>query len=505
MAGYYLGIDLGTSSVRAFLVSFDPKSSYVDGENYDIQIPHPGYAEQDPLLWYEKLTAVVRRLLSTSGVDPDDIRAVSFSGQMHGMVALDAAGEPIMPVPTWLDARSEDAIREMYDILGEEMIHTHVQNRIATGFLLASLYWTKMHRKEDYERIAHVMLPKDYIRYRLCGRISTDYSDAAGSAAFDNSRFTWAWDVIRGLGLKEEIFPECLPSTQVVGHITEQAARDMGLSVKTQVVSGGSDQCMQSVGNAVITEGVCAAGIGTSSVISTPIPGAIYDRQLRTNTFAHVLPGKCCALVGCLNGGSALKWLSRKVIGVEDYNEISRMAGESGCGAHGLIFLPYLAGERTPHMNPKARGVFFGLNLDHDRKDLSRAVMEGIVFGMKDGMGVLKDMGLSCDRVVAAGGGARSDVWLQIQADILAVPITRSASKEQACLGAAITAAVGIGDFAGFDEACAQCVEPASQVFEPVKEHVALYEEIYEIYKDLYIANKPYFDTLVNIQQRLSN
>ena len=366
MSKYYLGIDLGTSSVRAFLIDFETRLSFVEGENYDVLIPRPGFAEQDPNLWYEKLVEVLRRLLQKSQVPPESIAAVSFSGQMHGLVALDQNGQPVMNVPTWLDQRSESVIPEIYSIVGEDLFHSHIQNRLATGFLLGSLYWTKKNRPDVYEKTAHVMLPKDYIRYRLCGRISTDYSDAAGSAAFNNAESAWAWEVIRALGLKEELFPECLPSTEVVGHISEQAAADTGLSTETLVVSGGSDQCMQSVGNGVIEEGVLAAGIGTSSVISTPIGSAIYDPKLRTNTFAHVLPGKCCALVGCLNGGSALKWLSRKVIGIGDYNEISRMADESGCGAHGLIFLPYLAGERTPHMNPKARGVFFGLNLDHD-------------------------------------------------------------------------------------------------------------------------------------------
>ena len=493
MAKYFLSIDLGTSSVRAFLIDFEKKVSYVKGENYDVLIPQLGYAEQDPLSWYDRMAGVIRELLRESGVDPEEIVAMSFSGQMHGMVALDAENRPVMNVPLWLDQRSGGAIAEIYEKLGAELVKTSVQNQIATGFLLASLYWTKTRRPELYERIAHVMLPKDYVKFRLCGRIATDYSDASGSTAFDSERMAWSDAIIDGLGLKREIFPEILSSTDVAGHITAQAARDTGLSERTLVVEGGSDQCMQSIGNAVIDEGVLASNIGTSSLISTPTKNCVYDPLLRTNTFAHVLPGQRCVVAAHLNGGSILKWLTRKVIGVEDYNEVNRMVASRGPCSNGLIFLPYLAGERTPHMDPKARGVFFGLNLDHDRADMARAVMEGVVFGMKEGLNVQREMGISCKRIVAAGGGARSDVWLQMQADIFESPIFRSASKEQACLGAAMTAAVGAGEFSGFDEACARCVEPSTEVFNPIDENVRIYRRMFDIFHSLYINNKQSF------------
>ena len=496
MARYYLSIDLGTSSVRAFLIDFDQKKSFVKGENYDVLIPQLGYAEQDPQLWYETMSYVIRTLVAESGVDPRDIRAMSFSGQMHGMVALDAEDNPVMNVPLWLDQRSGDAIQEIYDRLGDDLVKQSVQNHISTGFLLASLYWTKLRRPELYGRIAKVMLPKDYVKFRLCGRIATDPSDASGSTAFDCTRMAWSDAIIDGLGLRREIFPEVIASTEVVGQVTAEAARDTGLAEGTLVVEGGSDQCMQSIGNAVIDEGVLASNIGTSSLISTPTLKCVYDPGLRTNTFAHVLPGQCCVVAAHLNGGSILKWLTRKVIGIEDYDEINRMVASRGPCSNGLLFLPYLAGERTPHMDPKARGVFFGLNLDHDRADMARAVMEGVVFGMKEGLNVQREMGISCKRIVAAGGGARSDVWLQMQADIFESPIYRSASKEQACLGAALTAAIGAGRYAGFGEACDQCVEPATQVFNPIDENVRVYRRMFGIFHDLYANNKKSFSDI---------
>ena len=501
MAKYFVGIDLGTSSVRAFLINFDRKKSYVAGENYDVFIPQLGYAEQDPELWYRKMVEVVRRVLAESAISPDEIVAIGFSGQMHGLVALDGDNRPVMNVPLWLDQRSADDLQEIYALLGEDLARDCVQNRIATGFLLSSLYWTKKHRPELYARIARVMLPKDYIKFRLSGRIVTDYSDAAGSLAFDNVHLRWSEPVIDGLGLKREIFPECLPSTAVVGHVSAEAARDTGLSEKTLIVNGGSDQCMQSIGNAVVDEGVFASNIGTSSLITTAARSPLYDPKLRTNTYVHALPGCWSVMAACLNGGSVLKWLSQKIFQGVPYEEINSMVESRPCGSNGLFFLPYMAGERTPHMDPKARGVFFGLTLDHGRADMARALMEGIVFGLKDGLNVLEEIGIPCKRIVAAGGGARSDVWLQMQADIFEKDVYRSASKEQACLGAAITAAVGAGEFASYEQACAACVEPSTQIFSPKAENVRLYRQLYPIFRELYAANKRNFESISNVFQ----
>lgn len=501
MAKYHMGIDLGTSSVRAFLIEFNQKQSFVAGENYDVIIPQLGYAEQDPQLWYEKAVHAVRNVLNQSGVNSHEIAAVSFSGQMHGLVALDRENMPVMNVPIWMDQRSADELPEIYEMVGENRARDCLQNQIATGFLLSSLYWVKKRCPELYDRIACVLLPKDYIKFRMCGRAVTDYSDAAGSLAFDNVHMTWSEPVIAALGLRREMFPECLPSTEVVGHVTAEAARDMGLCEHTLVVNGGSDQCMQSIGNAVIEDGVFASNIGTSSLITTAARDPLYDPLLRTNTFAHALPGCWSVMAACLNGGSVLKWLTQKIFQGARYEEINRMVEQRPCGSNGLFFLPYMAGERTPHMNPHARGIYFGLNLDHGRADMARALMEGIVFGLKDGLNVLEEIGIPCKRIVAAGGGARSDVWLQIQADIFEKDVYRSASKEQACLGAAITAAIGEGCYADYGEACAACVEPSHQIFRPKEENVRIYRQMYPIFRELYASNKHNFETVSSVFQ----
>ena len=496
MENYVIGLDLGTSSVRAFLTCLGKAESYVAGSDYDVMIPEPGHAEQDPAAWYHKAAEVVRKVVRQSNVPPEKIAAISFSGQMHGLVALDGRKQPVMNAVLWLDQRSEDAIADIYQKLGAETIKLNTQNRVSPGFLLASLYWLKLKNPELYERAAHVMLPKDYIKFRLSGRIATDYSDAAGSLAFDNVRLKWADSIIRGLGLREEMFPDCLPSTEIIGHVSPDAARDFGLSEKTLVINGGADQCMQAIGNAVIREGACASNIGTSALICATSAKPLYDPALRGNTFAHVLPGRWSVMAACLNGGSVLKWLTRGIMRIEDYGAVDRMILQQEKPLNDLFFMPYLAGERTPHMNPRARGGFVGLTLQHGQADLARAAMEGVVFAMKDGLAVLKEMGVPCNYAVAAGGGARSDVWLQMQADIFEMDVYRSASKEQACLGAAITAAVGAGLFENFEEACDACVEPAAQVFTPLEKNVVAYRQMYPIFRNLYTANAPIFDQI---------
>ncbi|MGX8705810.1 MAG: xylulokinase, partial [bacterium] len=493
MSKYYMSIDLGTSSVRAFIADLNGRTYYSEAEGYDVHIPRIGYAEQDPRMWYEKTVRAIRAVLNRSNVAPEDIAAISFSGQMHGTVALDDANQPVMNAAIWMDQRSGEVLDEIYSTAGGELILENTQNRIAAGFLVGTLYWLKTRRPELYARISKVMLPKDYIKYRLCGVICTDYSDAAGSLAFDNRRLRWASPLLQTLGLDEALFPECGSSTQIVGHITDAAARETGLSPSTLVVNGGGDSFMQAVGNGIVREGIFSSNIGTASQIATTVSRPLFDPQLRTSTFAHVIPGRWQLMGGCLNGGSCMKWLMRQVLNETDYAALNRAAASRPAGCNGLFFLPYLAGERCPHMDPKARGAFIGLTLDHGRADMERAVMEGVAYALREAAEVLLGIGARCDRIVAAGGGARSDVWLQIQADIFERDVYRSASVEQASLGAAITAAVGVGAYADFEAACDACVDAPTQVFRPIAENVAIYRKLYPIYRDIYARNRELF------------
>ena len=491
MSKVYLGIDLGTSSVRAFLTDFSGQICRAEGESYEVILPRAGWAEQDPREWFDRTAAAIRRALAVTGVDPRRIAAVSFSGQMHGLVALGEDGEPVTNAVIWMDQRGGEVLDEIEARAGE-LIRQSTLNRMSSGFLTASMYWLRTRQPELYARIRRVMLPKDYIRYRLTGRVCTDYSDAAGSLAFDNRRLCWAEPLLARLGLDAGLFPQCLPSTQVVGEISAEAAALTGLAEGTPVVNGGGDTFMQAVGSGVIEEGVVSSNIGTAGQMSATSREPLCDPQLRANTFAHVVPDRWHVMAGCLNSGISLKWAAR-TLGQGDYAALDREVAQRPAGSGGLFFLPYLTGERAPHMDPKARGVFFGLTLEHGRADLERAVMEGVVYALNDCLNVLLEMGVPCRRVMASGGGARSDVWLQMQADIFQRDVYRNASKEQASLGAAITAAVGTGAFASFEEACARCVEPPRDVFHPDEARAAVYRRGYEIFREIYKQNKALF------------
>lgn len=496
MSSLYMSIDLGTSSVRAFVADLEKRAYWAEGEGYDVLIPRLGYAEQDPELWYAKTAQCIRRVLASSGVDPKAIAAISFSGQMHGTVALNADHRPVMNAAIWMDQRSGEVLDEIQTLLGGDFIAENTQNRIAAGYMVGTLYWLKTRNPALYSRIHRVMLPKDYIKYRLSGVISTDYSDAAGSLAFDNRRLCWATPMLDRLGISESILPECGPSTRVVGRVTAEAARDTGLREGTLVVNGGGDSFMQAVGNGIIEEGVFASNIGTAGQISTTVSRPIYDSQLRTSTFAHVIPERWQIFGGCLNSGISLKWITKQILEDTDYAAMNRAVAARPAGCNGLFFLPYLTGERTPHMDPKARGVFMGLTLDHGRADMERAVMEGVAYALNDCLNVLLETGARCDRIIAAGGGARSDVWLQIQADIFGRDVYRSASLEQACLGAAITAAVGAGAYTDFETACARCVDRPTQVFHPIEGNAAFYRRAYPIFRDIYRQNREIFSRI---------
>lgn len=490
---YLAGVDLGTSSVRTMIMTEDGNVKAVFGEDYEISIPKMGYAEQDPEEWYQKFITTLRHCFGKTGIRGEEITALGFSGQMHGLVCLDEQGKCVCPAIIWPDQRTVSTIQQIYKKLGRDYVAQQTQNTISTGFLIASLFWLFENQHELYKKIRYVMLPKDYIKFRLTGKVLTDYSDAAGSLAFNNEKLEWAYEMIDKLGLSRDIFPQCERSSYIVGNISEKAAAETGLGVSVLVVNGGSDQCMQSIGNGIIEQGIFAANIGTAGQISTIASKPYYDTKLRTNTFAHVVDGHWNVMGACLTSGVSLKWLKNQIIGEPDYRAINEEGIKIAPGSEGLIYLPYLSGERTPHQDPEAKGVFCGLTLKHGKYHMARSVMEGVAFSLKDCMAVVEGTGIKCDKVIAAGGGANSPLWLQIQADVLEHDIYRSTTSEQACVGAAITAGVGAGLYDSFSQACGNLVKLDQKVYHPVKENVEIYRQYYPLFKELYINNKTLF------------
>lgn len=490
---FLMGIDLGTSSVRAMIIREDGARLALESERYDIAIPGPGRAEQSPEMWYEKTAACIKRAVAAAKISPAEIRALSFSGQMHGLVCLDSAGRPVRPAIIWPDQRSADAIRDIYARVGKETVARNTQNAVATGFLIASLYWLAANEPHAYKKTASVMLPKDYIKFRLCGSRSTDYSDAAGSLAFDNASLVWASELLNALALDTGKFPECLPSTAEVARVSRIAAGETGLAPGTRVINGGADQPMQAIGNGIVKDGVFAINIGTGGQVSVSMGSPVFDPELRTATFAHVVPNRWYIMGAALSSGASLKWLAKNVLENDDFAALDAAASKTPPMGGGLFFLPYLTGERTPHLDPDARGVFWGLTPEHTRAHLVRAVMEGVLFSLRECLEIITGLGLPCERIIASGGGSNSPFWLQMQADMLNRPVMRSAMNEQACFGAAITAGVGSGIYTDFIQATDLLVRMSGETFSPVAATASQYEKGFSLYKKLYSANKALF------------
>lgn len=491
--GCLLGIDLGTSSVKVLITDFVGNTIAFSQVGYEISIPKYGWAEQDPEVWWGATVKALRLALYESGVEAAKISGIGFSGQMHGLVAIDKEFKAIRPAIIWADQRTQNQVEEIYNIIGKNQIAKLTLNPLATGFLIASLLWMKQNEQDYFNRINKVILPKDYIRYKLTGMIGTDTTDASATLAFNTCEKKWCEEIILSLGLNINIFPKLGEPYDIAGQVTHSAAYETGLNINTPVVFGGADQPMQAVGNGIVEPGLVASNIGTASQLSTPIEKPLYDIKLRTNTFCHAQKNMWNIQGSSLNGGLALKWLKDKVLKVDDFKMFDEEAMSVDAGSEGLIFLPYLTGERTPHFDPAARGVFFGLTLKQERKHLIRAVMEGVVYSLRDSLEIFKSLNIKVEKVVASGGGAKSKVWLQMQADILKNPVYTTNIKEQACLGAAIMAGVGVGVYKTIHEACSTIIKISNDVTLPKKQNVEIYDRQYEVFKEIYLRNSDLF------------
>ena len=493
---YLMGIDLGTSRVKSMLIDTGGKTVGFGAVEYGIDSPRPGFAEQPPDTWWRAAAAAVSKALaaaSGAGVAPGEIRGIGMSGQMHGLVALDRAGLPVRPAVIWADQRSGAQVGRMNEQLGRDTLARVMRNRAATGFFLPSLLWIMENEPDVYSRIAKAVLPKDFIRLRLCGELSTEVTDASATLAFDVAGQRWAVEPVERMGVDSGLLPFCRNPVDRCGGVTKEAASLTGLSEGTPVFAGGGDQPMQAVGSGVISEGTVSLNIGTAGQLSTPVSAPSTDRLLRTHTFCHAPRDTWYIMGAILNGGLALGWIAERVLGEPDFGRLDAEAASVGPVPQGLVFLPYLVGERTPHFDPRARGVFFGLGLRHEKGHLVRAVMEGVVFALRDSLEIMRSLGVEVDSVTASGGGASSSLWRQIQADILNVPVRRSVVDEQACMGAALTAGVGAGVFSTYGEACAQTVRPSSETVEPYPDRVSRYEEGYRIYREIYPRSRHLF------------
>lgn len=491
--GYLLGIDIGTSSVKSLLMDEEGHVAAIAQKEYDIIKPKQSWAEQEMGQLWEAAAWTIRSVIGQCPQVKGDISGISYSGQMHGLVMLDKAGREVRNTIIWADQRSAQSIERIYQAVPREEYQAVTLNALSTGFLVSSLVWVRDHEPEQYEKICKVMLPKDYIRFRMCGQMGTDVSDASSTVIFDTAGRQWAWDLIRRTGLEESFFVPCYESDQIAGAVSKECARETGLPEGIPVVYGGGDTLVQALGNGVIQPGMAISNIGTASQLVTVSDRPVYDKEFRTNTFCHVGKDQWLLMGANLSGGISLKWLKNNILEMESYDAMTDLAEQSAPGSDGLFFLPYLSGERTPWNDPDARGIYFGLSLKHGRADMIRAAMEGIIYAQRSSLKIFQGMGLSFERVVASGGGANSRVFRQILADQFGCRVVTSLVREQGCVGAAILAGVGTGVFADQREACERIVRFSEQVTEPEEKRRELYEERFSVFEKLYPANKELF------------
>lgn len=484
-----LGIDLGTSSLKAMLLDTDSGESVSAMQEYEVEIPQTGWAEQHPDVWWNATLSVLSELKASYPAQFKAISGIGLSGQMHGLVCLDNTGTPVCPAILWLDQRSAPQLARLTP-QQHASIAAHTQNSIFAGSAFASLLWMQEERPDLLARTHTILLPKDYIRFRLTGTLASDYSDACGTAVFSPHKHDWAWELIDRFSLSRSIFPPCFSSSELAGPVLPRVASTLGFSQPPLVVYGAGDQPCQSIGNGAIRENTLICNIGSGGQIAAFLQDFRYDKALRTQTYCHAVTSAYTILGATLNAGMSLNWFANKVLQDSDYAALSDAATAIPAGSEGLIFLPYLTGERTPHMDPHAKGMFFGLDLGHDRRHFTRAIMEGVVFSLKDSLQIFQEQGIDGDTIIASGGGASSPAWLQIQADILEKEVRVCAVKEQACLGACLLAGVGIGVFPSLEEACQAHVSFQETRYTPNPLHFQAYRARFAQYQALYQRNQ---------------
>ncbi|GAC1319554.1 MAG: xylulokinase [Chloroflexota bacterium] len=510
-----LGLDLGTSGVKAVLVSVHISMGsrvVADAtEEYPLSTPHPGWSEQDPADWWQGVVSVIQRLCDSAEIDTRAIEALAVSGQMHGATLLDRSGDVLRPAILWNDQRCGPQCDAITGQLGLETLVAWVGNPALAGFTAPKIVWVREHEPEIYSRIATVLLPKDYITYRLTGQRATEVSDASGTLLFDVAHRRWSDDMLRALDLPASIVPAVHASTDVIGGVSAEAARQTGLREGTPVVAGGADNACAAVGLGVIHPGQVMTSLGTSGVVLAPSATASVDSRARLHSFCHAVPDMWYAMGVVLSAAGSLRWFRDTLHtrngahasedGQNAYDVILNVAARVAPGAEGLLFLPYLSGERTPHGDPDARGVFFGLSLRHTRAHLARSVIEGVTFALGDSADIMRELGIDIATVRTSGGGARSTLWSQIQADVLDARVLRAHLDAGPGVGAAIIAGVGTGVFASFEEATDQLVQIKDE-FEPDSARVAAYRDFHTVYKSLYPALKHAFKDLASVRDR---
>jgi xylulokinase len=489
----WLGIDIGTGGSRALLV--DGRGAVLAGftaPHEDMRMERPLWAEQRPENWWDAAVAAIRGVLAAAGISGREVKGIGLSGQMHGLVILDDAARVIRPSLIWCDQRSQAQVDAVNAKLGREQILKYIANPVLTGFTLPKLLWVRDHEPENFARVRKMLLPKDYVRYRLTGEFASEVSDASGTAVFDVVNRRWSFEMMDGLGLDRAILPMCYESSDVTGKITAEVAQLTGLAVGTPVVGGGGDQAASAVGNGIVEPGIVSCTLGTSGVVFAHMEKVAYDPAGRVHTFCHAVRNRWHVMGVTQGAGLSLQWFRNRLAPGAEYDELTAEAAQSPTGAQGLFWLPYLMGERTPHLDAAARGGWIGLTASHTRADLVRAVIEGVSYSQRDCLDIVESLGVPVNSVRFSGGGAKSAFWRQLMANVLDRRVVTLETQEGSAYGAALLALTGTGEYSSVEEVCRAAIRETDSV-SPGAADAAFYKKAHRVYQSLYPALKPIY------------
>ncbi|WP_072873373.1 xylulokinase [Alicyclobacillus tolerans] len=502
-----LGIDVGTSGVKVLLMDIDGHILAVSTERYEVLHERPLFAEQDPEVWWEKTCLAIRKVIEISGCSSDSIQGIGLTGQMHSLVVLDSDGKVIRPAILWSDQRTQPECDWMNEHIGSSHILRFTANPALPNFTATKLQWIRQHEPYHFKKIAKILLPKDYIRYCLTGEYASDVSDASGTLLFDVRNRHWSQEMCERLEIPMEWLPRVLESPELTGTVNPTAAAKTGLQIGTKVVAGAGDQASGAVGNGIVRSGVVSSTIGTSGVVFAFAKNIVQDEQGRLHSFCHAVPGAWHVMGVTQAAGGSLQWYAKQFAPLEQalaetlaedvYNLLAKEAAQVAAGSEGLVYLPYLLGERTPHLDPYARAVFFGVTVRHKRAHFVRGIMEGVSFSLRDSLSLIEDLQLPIEEIRLSGGGAKSDLWCSIQTNIYGRSVHTVESDEGPAFGAAILAGVGTGCFVDVESACDLLIM-RKHTYHPQLDEMNLYNRQYAVYKEIYELLKPLYRKFIS-------
>ncbi len=495
-----LGIDISTTGAKAIVIDDQGKVLATSTHTYSLSTPKPMWSEQDPEDWWQAIQLSIKDVLAAANLGPEDIKGIGLTGQMHGLVLLDAQNKVLRPAILWNDQRTSEQCDEMVAKIGLENLIRITGNPALTGFTAPKILWVQENEPDIYKKIAHILLPKDYVRFKLSGDYAIDCADASGTSLFNITKRGWSEEILSKLEINPKWLPEVFEGTAITGVISSKGAQATGLKPGTPIVGGGGDQAAQAVGVGAVTEGIVALTLGTSGVVFAPTSEPFIDPQGRLHAMCHSLPpkpGQGWHLMGVmLSAGGSLRWYRDTFQPGEEYPPLLKPAENIPAGSEGLLFLPYLTGERTPYPDPFARGGFIGLTIRHTFAHLTRSVLEGVAFGLRDSMTLIKEAGVGeIKQIRISGGGAKSLLWRQILADVMDAELVTVNTTEGACYGAALLAGVGVGLWSTVKDACEATVTTLNATY-PEPANVPVYDSYYQDYRALYPALKESFKSL---------